>query len=169
MPARRQHGLTIALLILVGSGIAAADEGYRYVAVLHGACERLVVADRELTAGCARKLVNIDFGDGRVTFIFATGRDGRRVVAFSGGRSEQADRRSYRLYVDQVSVTASTRSGGVGRTVAQAADGVCTMTGDPMREPSIFRCRAESGTALTAAVFRSDGRPTLYPGARDGG
>src|SRR5436190_4124488 len=100
-----------ALVVLLGAvGAARADElgtvdEYRYLAVMSGSCDRFVVADREMPV-CADKLVNVDFGNGRVAFMFTATEDGRTVITtFSGGESQQPDVRAYRLVVDRVSTT----------------------------------------------------------------
>ncbi len=139
----------------------AAPDGRRYLAVIPGDCERLVVADRELTTGCTDKLVNIDFGDGRVMFVFTTPTAGGTVMtAFSGHASEQKDLRTYRLQVDEVTTTTAD-TGGERATVATAASGHCDMQGDPLVERALFRCSAD-GTRRTVASFRSRGTPAVY-------
>ena len=162
------------VLTFAAVGSARADElgtvdGYRYLAVMSGDCERLVVADREVSV-CADKLVNVDFGNGRVAFMFtATDDAGRTVITtFSGGQSEQPDMRAYRLAVDRLSTT-TVGADRVPATVVAAANGVCTMHGDPTHEPASFECRVSDDGRDTAARFRSVGAPAVYAGARSGG
>lgn len=162
-----------ALVLLAAVGPARADElgtvdGYRYLAVMSGACDRLVVADHEVPI-CADKLVNVDFGNGRVAFMFTATENGRTVITtFSGGESDQPDARAYRLAVDRVSTT-TVGAGNTAATVIAEADGVCTMRGDPTHEPARFECRVSSDGKDTAARFRSVGAPAVYAGTRSGG
>ena len=134
-----------------------------------GNCDRLVVADREVPV-CADKLVNVDFGNGRVAFMFtATDHEGHTVITtFSGGQSEQPDMRAYRLAVDRVSTT-TVGPDRVPATVVASADGMCTMRGDPTHEPASFECRVSDDGHDTAARFRSVGAPAVYAGTRSGG
>ncbi len=82
-------------------GGAAENANYRYYAVMDGKCEDLVVDENHHERTCVDKLVNVDFGDGRVSFTFgaATG-DGLVTTEFKGGESFQSSTRSYVLYVD---------------------------------------------------------------------
>ena len=125
------------------------DRDYRYLAVIAGACDRLVVGDREVPI-CADKLVNVDFGNGRVAFMF-TGRVGDTTVitTFSGGASEQPGARTYHLAIDRMSTT-TVGADTAPATVVVATEGDCTMAGDPTREETRFECHA-----------RSDGKETL--------
>ena len=155
-------------------GPARADElgtvdSYRYLAVMTGSCDRFVVADREVPV-CSDKLVNVDFGNGRVAFMFtATDEVGHTVITtFSGGESEQPDMRAYRLAVDRVSTT-TVGTDRVPTTVVASAAGVCTMRGDPTHEPASFDCRVSDDGHDTAARFRSVGAPAVYAGTRSGG
>lgn len=147
-------------------GDGARDVAYRYLAVISGDCEQLVVSNDELTSGCLDKLVNVDFGDGRVMFVFTRpGDDGMVMTAFSGHASQQADLRSYRLRVDEVRTT-TTDAAGRPATIAMAVEGGCAMTGDPLTERALFTCSVESGAHRTLAVFRSADAPAVYAGAR---
>src|SRR6185436_552852 len=83
----------------------ATDGAFRYLAVITGDCDSLVVADHTMPE-CADKLLNVDFGNGRVAFLFS-GREGENhvVTTFSGGVSKQPDARAYRLTIDRMSTT----------------------------------------------------------------
>jgi hypothetical protein len=163
-----------ALVVLLGAvGAARADElgtvdEYRYLAVMSGSCDRFVVADREMPV-CADKLVNVDFGNGRVAFMFTATEDGRTVITtFSGGESQQPDVRAYRLVVDRVSTT-TVGADRMPATVVAATAGICTMRGDPTHESASFECRVSDAGKDTAARFHSVGTPAVYAGARSGG
>jgi hypothetical protein len=167
------RGLGVVLVLIAAVGSARAEElgtvdDYRYLAVMSGDCERFVVADRAVPV-CADKLVNVDFGNGRVAFMFTATENGRTVITtFSGGQSEQPDVRVYRLAVDRVSTT-TVGDDNAAATIVAAVDGACTMRGDPTHEPARFECRANNEGRDTAARFRSIGAPAVYAGARSGG
>jgi hypothetical protein len=169
----RAVGWAVLVLSLGVFGSARADElgtvdEYRYLAVMSGNCDRFVVADQEVPV-CADKLVNVDFGNGRVAFMFTATDQGRTVITtFSGGQSEQPDMRAYRLAVDRVSTT-TVGQNQPPATVVAAAAGVCTMRGDPTHEPASFECRVSDDGHDTAARFRSVGAPAVYSGTRSGG
>lgn len=168
----RALGLTLVVLLAAVPPSRAEELGtvdtYRYLAVMTGACDRLVVADREVPI-CADKLVNVDFGNGRVAFMFTATENGRTMITtFSGGQSEQPDARAYRLAIDRVSTT-TVGDGSGAATVVAAADGACTMRGDPTHEPARFDCRVSNDGKDTTARFRSIGAPAVYAGTRSGG
>ncbi len=162
--------LTALLYAAPAFGVASPSEPapYRYFAVIGGACERLVLAGRDQTAGCRNELVNVDFGDGRVAFAFTSPSDrGSVVTTFLGHASAQPDLRTYRLEVDQIS-TVTRGKDGEPTNVAEAASGHCAMTGDPTREPARFECTAKRAGGQTSATFVSAGAPTVYAGRRAG-
>ncbi len=169
----RMHRWAFVALLTVGiaDGAPAADpiaaeDDYSYLAVISGACEQLVVDDRSVTT-CADKLVNVDFGNGRVAFMFS-GRDGGTTVVttFSGGASEQPGARDYHLTVDRMSTTTVAPGSASPATVVVAAAGTCTMRGDPTHEQARFECRVKSAGKETVGRFRTSGSPTVHAGAR---
>jgi hypothetical protein len=145
----------------------ADDLDYRYLAVIEGDCDELVVGDHALPA-CAGKLVNVDFGNGRVAFMF-TGQEGDTTVVttFSGGVSAQPHPRAYELTIDRMSTTTLGADRGAA-TVVVAAAGNCTMRGDPTHEQSRFECRVRNAGKETSARFRTSGAPAVYAGSRGG-
>jgi hypothetical protein len=155
----------------LGSALAAVPtaEAYKYVAVIAGECQRLVVAGADHSTECSDKLVNVDFGDGRVAFVFSTPSDhGTVITSFLGRSSTQQNLRTYRLDVDEITTTTTDAAGRPDNVVERAA-GHCAMTGDPTRESARFECSAErSGgtTGKTTATFVSAGVPTVYAGTR---
>lgn len=146
---------------------AAPGLDFRYLAVISGACDRLVVSDRAVPT-CSGKLVNVDFGNGRVAFVF-TGEtdDGTVITTFSGGASAQPDRRAYRLTVDRMSTT-TVGADRLAATVVVETAGTCMMEGDPTHEETRFACRVSNGGKETSARFRTAGRPEVYAGSRGG-
>jgi hypothetical protein len=160
----------IALACFVGLLPAIADaappdaQPYRYLAVMHGECEQLILDGRDTR--CNDELVNVDFGDGRVAFMFTSphGR-GTTVTSFLGRSSQQKDLRDYRLEVDAVS-TATTGDGGAPSIVDEQVVGHCKMTGDPLQEHARFECTVERAGTRTSARFVSAGLPAVYAGSR---
>lgn len=140
------------------------DASFRYLAVLSGACDGLTVADHTVPE-CAGKLVNVDFGNGRVAFLF-TGREGDTnvVTTFSGGESTQPEKRVYELTVDRMSTTTVDPHGGMPVTVVSAVEGGCTMRGDPTSEHTRFECHVHHAGKDTSARFQSTGKPEVYAG-----
>lgn len=165
-------GWLVGALCCATPAILAASSGepapYRYFAVIGGACERLVLAGRDRTAGCRGELVNVDFGDGRVAFAFTSpSEQGAVVTTFLGHASRQPDLRNYRLEVDEISTVTRGKS-GAPTNVAERVSGHCAMQGDPTREPARFECTAKREGGQTSATFVSAGAPTVYAGARSG-
>ena len=159
----------VAMITVLSAAHAAWTASYRYYAVMDGKCEDLVVAENKLNRTCVDKLVNVDFGDGRVSFTFGAATDkGLVTTEFNGGESFQLSRRSYILYVDALITTyAADRSDR--RIVSEPVKGVCTMDGDPTTERAVFKCWAGNEKAQTSALFRSQGRPLVDHGkAGDG-
>ena len=161
-----------AALFAAAPACAAASPSetapYRYLAVIGGACERLVLAGRDQTAGCRHELVNVDFGNGRVAFAFTSPSDrGSVVTTFVGHASSQPDLRNYRLEVDEVS-TVTRDASGAPVTVAETVSGHCAMKGDPTREAARFECTAKRESGQTSAAFVSAGAPKVYAGGRTG-
>jgi len=146
---------------------AAPGADFRYLAVLRGACDRLVVSDRAVPA-CTGKLVNVDFGNGRVAFMFTGETDeGTVITTFSGGISAQPGRRAYLLTVDRMSMT-TVGADRLAATVVVETAGTCTMEGDPTHEETRFACRVDNGGKETSARFRTAGTPEVYAGSRAG-
>ena len=113
--------------------------------------------------------MNVDFGNGRVAFMFTAAENGRTVITtFSGGESQQPDARAYRLAIDRVSTT-TVGNDNAAATIVAAVEGVCTMRGDPTHESARFDCRVSNGGKDTTARFRSVGAPAVYAGTRSGG
>ena len=143
------------------------DGAFRYLAVIRGACDSLVVADHTMPE-CADKLLNVDFGNGRVAFLFS-GREGTNqvITTFSGGVSKQPDARAYRLTIDRMSTT-TIGAGGLPVTVIASTEGLGTMQGDPTRESTRFECRVHHAGTDTTASFRTSGTPEVYAGTPRG-
>jgi hypothetical protein len=169
--------LAASLSALVSVASAAADtpagtpdtQPYRYLAVMHGDCEQLILAGRDQTARCNDELVNVDFGDGRVAFVFTSPSErGTTVTTFLGRSSQQKGLRDYRLEVDALS-TATTNGGGEPTIVDEVAVGHCKMTGDPVHERARFECTVERSAGRTTARFVSSGTPSVYAGSRADG
>lgn len=163
--------LLAAVLAAPAFGAASPSEPfpYRYFAVIGGACERLVLAGRDQTAGCRNELVNVDFGDGRVAFAFTSPSAGGSVVTtFLGHASAQPDLRTYRLEIDEIS-TVTRDASGTPINVAESVSGHCAMQGDPTRESARFECTAKREGGHTIATFVSAGAPTVYAGGRTKG
>jgi hypothetical protein len=155
---------TLLVVSLTSSIQATTGDGRGYYAVLDGRCEQLIADDKDVTPVCGDKLVNVDLGNGRVSFAFtSTTGGGSLVTAFTGGRSYQSSMGSYTLYVDEVATTDA--ANGRKRQVAhEAVEGMCTMAGDPMNESALFECWAENSNIHTRGVFRSQGRPAVVAG-----
>jgi hypothetical protein len=159
-------GLLVSLHSNVANAALPTEQPYRYVAVMVGDCERLILAGRDQTAGCNGKLVNVDFGDGRVAFVFTSpSASGPIVTTFLGRASIQKDLRSYRLEVDEIATT-TIDAGGHPANIVESAAGYCTMIGDPTLERARFACAVERPSGATAATFLSAGEPTVYAWAR---
>jgi len=152
---------------LVPAATTIDTEPYRYVAVMRGDCEELVLAGRDQSATCNDELVNVDFGDGRVAFVFTSpAAHGTVVTTFLGRASHQNGLRDYRLEVDAIS-TATTDGTGEPAIVDEVAVGHCAMKGDPVRERAHFACTVDRKAGRsTSARFVSAGAPSVYAGTR---
>lgn len=165
------RSMIAALAVVVSPSLvqsATTDtEPYRYLAVMRGDCEQLVLAGRDQSATCSDQLVNVDFGDGRVAFVFTSpAAHGTVVTTFLGRASRQNGLRDYRLEVDAIS-TATTDGTGQPAIIDEAAVGHCAMKGDPVREPAHFECTVDRKAGrTTSARFVSAGAPSVYAGAR---
>jgi hypothetical protein len=149
---------------LVASAQAKTADDYRYTAVLDGDCEKLILDDKDQTQRCASRLVNVDHGDGRVTFLVVAEFPDSVMTAFTGGSSHQASDRSYVLDVDQVVTIAESEAEGDAKPVEKPAIGRCTMNGDPLHERAVFECTAETDSGRTSVAFRTRGTPSVTYG-----
>jgi hypothetical protein len=170
---RRRWRSWAAVLVLAALGDArAANAGAAtldleeledgYVATISGTCEELVIGSRVVPT-CGDELLNVDFANGRVAFVFAGRVDDRIVVTIlSGGSSRQPNGRTYELAIDRM--TTAILGAAEGAVVAPA-EGACTMRGDPTEEPTRFECRVRSAGRETIARFRSSGDPAATESA----
>jgi hypothetical protein len=159
--------MLVAILVsgcLVASVQAKTPGDYRYTAVLEGDCEKLVLDGEDQTQRCASRLVNVDHGDGRVTFLVVAEFPDSVMTAFSGGSSHQSSDRSYVLDVDQVVTISETGTASETKPVEKPAIGRCTMDGDPLHERAVFECTAETADGRSHVAFRTRGTPSVSYG-----
>jgi hypothetical protein len=147
----------IAAATLIGAAPALAQEAQiRYMAVFEGQCQKLSVGGTDLTASCKGALFNIDYGNGRVSFMAATD---NALYSFTGTRSEQPDLRSYRLWLDGVNHTEATSNETEPEVLHEELTGTCEANGDPTKEPTTFTCTGENDTTQFVLEFVSNGNP----------
>ena len=145
-------GALMASPLLPGPVAAAAE-------TLEGRCERLIIADADLTAECGTPVIQLAYDDARVAVSAGTGgqdwfglADPEQVVLFigTGAAGDWADHA-----VDEIVV----HDNLTGTNVAvQPATGTCTYRDvDPGLSVS---CDAEdAGGRNYALTYRTDGRP----------
>lgn len=148
-----------ASLILVGTPLTLKaqtdlDIDFRYIAIIEGQCLKLTVNGDDFTPSCSNKLLNIDYGNGRVSFMTFVADEW--LGSFTGTQSEQTSLSSYRLLLDGFNKTFDE---GEGITTAhEDVVGTCVMSGNVDREPARFTCLAENNSISIQLEFISNGK-----------
>ena len=130
----------------------AAPRGTVELAMLQGACSRLVIGKRDLSPDCTGRLLNTNYPDGRSGFYFVS--KGGAALTFSGMGSKQVklDADTVIQPIDKIIVTSD------GKTSSTDAAGECRFT-NPNKGPAPVTCRANGASGAFEAAFVSDGRP----------
>ncbi len=150
--------IIIGLSLLVTANYAEARSQDKKAADLQsimgldGECERLIIADKDQTANCSGKLINITYKNGRSGFYFAM--EGGALLTFSGMGSNQVKTGADRVVqpVDMVLF------GYQQKTDQLTAVGQCDFE-NPYKGKARTRCSATSDMGALEVLFVSDGKP----------
>lgn len=153
-----QAARLLAALALV-TGPAGAQQGAEIR--MQGRCERLVIADADLSGSCAETLVNAVAGS-RTSFDFAA-EDGQ-TLSFSGGGAQQ-ERTEDSDPLQPINLVVPGRRGkdGIVRNPAPAV-GACRFT-TPEKGRTMIDCEVTSQGRTFAGTFVTDAREA-GPGAQ---
>lgn len=149
--------LGVALAAIHGSASLAQDKrepgpGPESIGMLTGDCRRLVIAGRDVSAGCRGQVMNTNYSSGRSGFTFGTPGE---VVTFSGMDTPMQDDRAF-TRLDKVIIT---RIGGMSPTPRNVtATGRCDYS-SPSAGRSYVRCSAQTSEGEFVADFLSNGEP----------
>ena len=122
----------------------------REIVSVTGACQQLVVAGDDRSAGCRSPATNINYRNGRTSFAFAVD---DVMVSFSGP-SETRGGDHVTLALDGITVASD--KGEV--LSAEEATGSCEYP-DPFAGRAAIRCTARTEAGQFSAAFTSDGVP----------
>ena len=122
----------------------------REIVSVSGACQQLIVAGDDRSAGCRSPVTNINYRNGRTSFAFAVD---DVMVSFSGP-SETRGGDQVILALDRITI-ASDRSEVLS---AEQATGRCEYP-DPFAGRAAIRCTATTEAGQFSAAFTSDGVP----------
>ena len=122
---------------------------------MSGACTGTEAQGRDFSDQCSGLLANVEYSDGRISFVFQTTTTPVMTMSFSGqGRSQ--------VHEGPDVVVQPVDSTFVGVAAAGpdhvAVAGTCRFT-NPYAGPGIVSCSADGNLGHFAAEFRSDGRP----------
>lgn len=121
------------------------------LAVMDGACGKLVVAGEDATGRCEGKLINTAYRNDRSSFMAMIGNE--LIVSFYG-EDHAATGDTASLTVTKVTITRI----GENRPRMTDATGACSYT-NPYAGPSHVECKATAGGKTYALSFVSDGKP----------
>jgi hypothetical protein len=131
---------------------AQKTSGSYATAMLAGDCRRLVIAGRDVSAGCKGRVMNTNYYSGRSGFTFGTDRE---VVTFSGMDTPAVGDRAF-TRLDKVIIT---RIGGMRPTPREVrATGQCHYS-NPHAGRSYVRCSARTAEREFSVDFLSNGQP----------
>jgi hypothetical protein len=122
----------------------------REIVTVTGACQQLVVAGDDRSAGCRGPATNINYRNGRTSFAFAVD---DVMVSFSGP-SETRGGDVVTLTLDSITI-ASDKSEVLS---AEEATGSCEYP-DPFAGRAAIHCTARTEAGQFSAAFTSDGVP----------
>ena len=122
----------------------------REIVTVTGACQQLVVAGDDRSAGCRGPATNINYRNGRTSFAFAVD---DVMVSFSGP-SEARGGDLVTLTLDSITI-ASDKSEVLS---AEQATGTCQYP-DPFAGRAAIRCTGRTEAGQFSAAFTSDGVP----------
>ena len=122
----------------------------REIVSVTGACQQLVVAGDDRSAGCRGPATNINYRNGRTSFAFAVD---DVMVSFSGP-SEARGGDHVTLTLDGITVASD--KGEV--LSAEEATGSCEYP-DPFAGRAAIHCTARTQAGAFSAAFTSDGVP----------
>ncbi|GJE78337.1 hypothetical protein [Methylorubrum suomiense] len=145
----------VPILVLLGAfatGPAIAQQGAEIK--MTGQCERLVIADKDITQNCKEQVVNT-VTRGRTTFDFAAW-DGQ-TLSFSGsGAQHEATEETEQLQPVSLVVSGLKNSDGIVRSPAPAV-GACRFS-SPQPGKTQIACEATSQGKTYAGVFVTDAK-----------
>lgn len=148
--------LAAGMTLLATAAGAQTTLGNAQMVSVTGHCGRLLVGERDLTAACSTKVVNVAYPDARVSFYFLLS-DGT-VVSFSGMDGENPTPDTDVIHLDKVLMTRKDRPDAPDVFPAR---GTCGF-GNPMKGPMTIACEgtfSEGGTF--SASFTTDGSPPM--------
>lgn len=149
---RKVVAFTIVASLAAGAAVSTARAqalGGMILAMVSGACDKLVLAGDDATGRCEGKVLNTAYPDNHSSFMFVAE---KTVVSFYG-YDHLAKGDKAKLDVQKITV-----SEGGAPTTSKPAKGTCTYT-NPYAGPSVIQCSAKSEGKTYAASFTSDGKP----------
>jgi hypothetical protein len=144
-----------ALLLLLFASLAApavAQTAPKTAVFLRGTCEHLSIPAGDLTSTCKPSLVNMQYRDGRSSFMFSDGE--RSMISFSGARAAPDARAIQQL--DHVSIATKGASGGTDVS-SEDATGTCDFGNVFAGASARITCTAKTKSGTLNAIFRTDG------------
>lgn len=146
------HAPVLGLVAILLSGAAS---GQQAEVAMEGRCERLVIADQDITQNCKEKMLNTVAGR-RVSFDFAAW-DGQ-TLSFSGtGMQQEGTEMSDPLQPISLVVPGRKDKDSIVRNPAPAV-GACRFT-KPEPGKTMISCEVTSQGKLYAGTFLTEAKP----------
>ena len=159
----RRYSRTACLAFSLALGMtvaqAAPADNLKVIATLTGVCKNAMAMDVATDpALCQNKVVNFEFPNGRLGFVFVLQKKGSKdvaVVSFFGHGKQQLHLNPDTAMqpIDRVHFTFE------GATDDLVAAGSCRFSNPYKGKPSLISCTADTNKGKFAGEFVSDGRP----------
>ncbi len=154
-----QSRLCLALVLLLGLTPPGSASSVSRTLSADGACEKLVVADEDMTAECGTALIQLHYEDGRVSLSAGTGGQSffglgppERVLAFGGQGTGEA-------WTDHP-VDRVTAADDAGNTLLFSVPASGTCRYEQALRGFVVTCNAEDDAGrIHQLTYRTDGWP----------
>jgi hypothetical protein len=144
--------------ILFANFVPATAANLQNMAMSTGTCERLVVDGRDFTSGCAGKIIQSIYDDGRTGWYLMVGDKGT-VVTLSGMSGAKPDADSQIQDLDSLILNLGVKNAPSSK---EAISGQCLYS-NPNNGPTSITCVAKNNQAAVSVLeFRTDGRPPQF-------
>jgi hypothetical protein len=145
--------MLVAGVLLTSAGSGRADSRLTGMAIMTGACQKLVIAGQDRSLECTGRLLNTDYDDHRTGFYFMLLNGGMITFSNRGDLEQRAgpDKRVSPVDLVMIGEYPSKKINSV------AAKGRCKY-GNPFKGPSLIECSADSELGHFEATFLSSGQ-----------
>ncbi len=156
--------LTVTCCLVGNQARADSVREIKSAATLKGICQKMTIKDANITNGCTGLLLQNDFTDGRISFVFAsqvgeTTDTTTAAVSFSGDGKNQTHKDDDTAIQPLDAVIIS--SGVPLTTTTLSATGECEFT-NPYKGKATVNCLAATPKGIFVGAFLTDGSEPNY-------